>query len=245
MPSRTRPRSKNNSLPHGSPAQRSARELFAIAVKHHLANELGNAEQGYRGVIALEPKFAEALNNLGVIVRLRDAAAAHTLFERAAGARPKYAEGLYNLGVSHMMRGSLDDAFKALRAVLDVEPNHGRAWNELTSVLRGLGEFDASLEAARRAVALLPEEAATHNNLGNILLQTGRLDDARASYERALAIFADYPEAINNLGTVYRGMRRPTRRCRCSCGRSSSSRAISTRCTTSRLVYPRTSAGLS
>src|SRR5262245_46899498 len=99
MPPRTRSRSKYNSLPHGSPAQRSAKELFAIAVKHHLANELGNAEQAYRGVIALEPRFAEALNNLGVIVRQRDTAAAHELFERAVAARSKYTEGLYNLGV--------------------------------------------------------------------------------------------------------------------------------------------------
>ncbi len=209
MPSRTRPRSKNNSLPHGSPAVRSVKELFAAAVRSHLANELDAAEKGYRTVLSLEPKFAEALNNLGVLLRSRDATTAHSFFERAVDARPKYTEALFNLGLSFMQRADFAQSVKALRAILAIDPNHGRAWNEMTCALRGLGEFDASLEAAHRAVQLLPDDAATHNNLGNVLLQSGHLDEARASYERALAIFADFPEAINNLGTAYRGMRLP------------------------------------
>jgi tetratricopeptide (TPR) repeat protein/glycosyltransferase involved in cell wall biosynthesis len=211
MPSSTRPRSKYNSLPHGAPtgAQRSATELFCVAVKHHLANDLDAAEKGYRGVIALEPKFAEALNNLGVLLRPRDTKAAHALFERAVAARPRYAEAQFNLALSFMVAGKLLDATKGFRAVIDIDANSGRAWNELGSCLRGLGELDAALEASRRAVTLLPNDAATHNNLGNVLLQSGRLDGARVAYEQALAIHPDYPEAINNLGTVYRGMRRP------------------------------------
>ena len=211
MPSSTRPRSKYNSLPHGAPtaAQRSATELFGVAVKHHLANELDAAEKGYRGVIALEPKFAEALNNLGVLMRPRDAKGAHALFERAVAVRPRYVEAQFNLALSFMVLGTLVEAAKGFRAVLDVDANSGRAWNELGSCLRGLCEFDAALEASRHAVTLLPNDASTHNNLGNVLLQSGHLDEARASYERALAIHPDYPEAINNLGTVYRGMRRP------------------------------------
>ena len=209
MPSRTRPRSKNNSLPHGSPAVRPVKELFAAAVRSHLANELDAAEKGYRTVLSLEPTFAEALNNLGVLLRSRDAVTAHSFFERAVDVRPKYTEALFNLGLSFMQRADFAQSVKALRAILAIDPNHGRAWNEMTCALRGLGEFDASLEAAHRAVQLLPDDAATHNNLGNVLLQSGHLDEARASYERALAIFADFPEAINNLGTAYRGMRLP------------------------------------
>src|SRR5262249_22085090 len=107
MPSRTR--SKYNSLPHGSPtaAHRSATELFGVAVRHHLANELDAAERGYRGVIALEPKFAEALNNLGVLLRERDAKAAHDLFERAVAARSRYTEAQFNLALSFMGQAKL------------------------------------------------------------------------------------------------------------------------------------------
>lgn len=211
MASSTRSRSKHNSLPHGSPAlsSRSPKELFAIGVKHHVAHELEAAEKAYRSAVALEPKFAEALNNLGALIRPRDAAAAHALFQRSVDARPKYIEGLFNLGLSHMERGELLRAGEAIRTIVEIDPKHGRAWNEMTSILRGLGQFEASLAAARRAVELLPNDAATHNNLGNVLLQTGYLDEARASYERALSIFPNYPEAINNLGSVYRGMRRP------------------------------------
>src|SRR5262249_2073257 len=122
MPSRTRPRSKYNSLPHGSPAQRSARDLFATAVNHHLPNELGSAEQGYRGAIALEPRFAEALNNLGALLRPRDVGAAHALFERAVAARPKYVEALFNLGLSHMERGELLRSGELFRSILEIDP---------------------------------------------------------------------------------------------------------------------------
>src|SRR3569833_2468012 len=209
MASRTRPRSSNKTHPNGSPANRTAKEHFAAAVKHHLANELVAAEQNYRAAVHLEPHLTEALNNLGAQIRPRDAKAAHALFERAVAARPKYTVALFNLALSFMHRGELLPAGNAFRSLLEIDPSNGRAWNELTSVLRGLHEFDASLGAARRAVELLPNDAATHNNLGNILLQTGHLDEARACYERALTIFPDYPEAINNLGTVYRGLRRP------------------------------------
>jgi tetratricopeptide (TPR) repeat protein/glycosyltransferase involved in cell wall biosynthesis len=209
MPSRTRPRSKNNSLPHSSPAIHSAKELFAVAVKHHLANELDAAEKCYRTVLSLEPKFAEALNNLGALIRPRDAEAAHRLFERAIEARPRYTEALFNLGLSFMHRRAFTEAAREFRALVTVDPNHGRAWCEMSAALRGLGEFDASLHAAQQAVELLPGQPASHNNLGNVLLQTGRLEEARVAYEHALRIAPDYVEAMNNLGTVYRGMRRP------------------------------------
>lgn len=207
--STTRSRSHYNSLPHGSQAHRSPRELFDAAVKHHLAGEHTAAESAYRAVIAAAPSFAEAHNNLGVLIRSRDADAAHSLFERATAAQPRYIEALFNLGLSWMARGDLLRSAEQFRAVLAIDPDHGRAWNDIGSALRGLGQFEAALAASRRAVELLPDDAATHNNLGNVLLQTGHLDEARASYERALAIRPDYPEAINNLGTVYRGHRRP------------------------------------
>jgi tetratricopeptide (TPR) repeat protein/glycosyltransferase involved in cell wall biosynthesis len=178
-------------------------------VRHHLADELDAAEKGYRAVLSIEPDFPEALNNLGALIRPLDATAAHTLFERAVRARPGYAEALFNLGLSFMHAADLANAARTFRAVLAVDPHHGRAWCEISSVFRGLGEFDAALEAAHRAVEILPGSPASHNNLGNVLLQTGRLTEARVAYEHALSVAPDYPEAMNNLGTTYRGMRRP------------------------------------
>src|SRR3569833_859270 len=90
MASRTRPRSNNKSLPNGYPAIRSAKERFAAAVKHHLANELVAAEQNYRAALHLEPHFPEALNNLGALIRPRDAKAAFVLFVCAVVVCPNF-----------------------------------------------------------------------------------------------------------------------------------------------------------
>jgi tetratricopeptide (TPR) repeat protein/glycosyltransferase involved in cell wall biosynthesis len=186
---------------------KTAREIFAEAVQHHVAGRIVEAEASYRRVLVQEPRFAEALNNLGVLVRRHDAHAAHSAFEAAAAARPDYVEALVNLGLSWNERGARDAAIESFRAAIAVSPNHGQALNDLGAALRARGDLDEALAVSRRAVAVLPNDAATHSNLGNVLLEKGHLDEARACYERALAIRPDYPEALNNLGSAYRALR--------------------------------------
>ena len=205
MSARTRPATKTTFAP--SPAALSAKDQFALAVDHHLAGRTSEAESRYRSVIARDPGFAEAHNNLGVLLRSVNATTAHTCFERAVAGRSDYLEGLLNLGMSWSERGALDDAIACFRAALKVSPDNGKALNELGAALRVRGELAEALVVMRRAVAALPEDAATHINLANVLLQQGLLADARASYETSLALRPDYPEALNNLGTAYRGLR--------------------------------------
>ena len=47
--------------------QLSIDEAFAAALEHHRAGRLGEAEQGYRAILARAPEHADSLNLLGVI----------------------------------------------------------------------------------------------------------------------------------------------------------------------------------
>ena len=45
----------------------SADQAFALALQHHRAGRLAEAERGYRGILQREPGHADSLHLLGVI----------------------------------------------------------------------------------------------------------------------------------------------------------------------------------
>ena len=67
----------------------SADQAFALALEHHRAGRLAEAERQYREILAREPEHADSLHLLGVLaLQAGDLGAALTLVERAAALRP-------------------------------------------------------------------------------------------------------------------------------------------------------------
>ena len=192
--------------------QSSAREeavtLFAAAVREQLAGATEAALAGYERALALDPGLAEAHNNLGVLLRPRDAGAARAAFTRAARLRPGYAEAHNNLGLLMQQTGALAEAVAEFRAAVAADPRSADAHNNLGLALRESGDPAAAVEPLRTAVRLAPDRPESHNNLGNAYIALSRLADASACYRRALEIAPDYPEALNNLGATMRAERR-------------------------------------
>ena len=208
MAGRTRSaeRSRKASVARNTSASQT---LFDEAVREHLGGRARDAEASYRRLLARDPAFAEAHNNLGVLLRPTDAAEAHRCFQTAVARKPDYVDALVNLGLSCNERREHDAAIDCFRRVLAIAPTNSEAMINLGGALRARGDLDEALEVLRHAEGLFPNSAPLHNNLGNALLQRGCVDEARQQYERALAAEPDYVEAINNLGTVYRGLRDP------------------------------------
>jgi hypothetical protein len=95
------------------------------------------------------------------------------------------------------------------RAVLQAEPQHAAAWNNLGHALRALDRPAEAEESYRRAVALRPDLAGVHNNLGSALLALHRAADAVESFAQALQLQPDYAEACNNMGGALLALDRP------------------------------------
>src|ERR1700693_429978 len=80
--------------------------LLAMAVRHHQAGELVQAEACYRRVLAIDPRHGRALYYLGVLsAHTGRFDAASDLIGGAAALDPRNPELRYNLGAAHQGAG--------------------------------------------------------------------------------------------------------------------------------------------
>jgi predicted O-linked N-acetylglucosamine transferase (SPINDLY family) len=179
----------------------TVQQAFDLALQHHQAGRLAEAEALYRQILAVEPGHAEALHLLGVIaqqVGRNDLAV--ELIRQAIVLRPNFSAAHSNLGVALRNEGRLDEAMAACRQALALEPDSPDACNNLGNALVDSERIDEAIASFRRAILLRPNFPEAHFNLGNTLRASGQLDAAIASYREAIALKPDYPTACNNLG---------------------------------------------
>jgi protein O-GlcNAc transferase len=178
-------------------------EVFAIALAHHRAGRLQDAEPIYRRILAAEPNHPHALNNLGVVCkeqrRLDEAVAC---YRRALQQKPGFAEAHSNLGFALWAQGKPHEAAACCGRAIQLKPDAAEPHNNLGLALKEVGKTHEAAACFRRAVELKPGYAEAHNNLGNALRDCGKLDEAVGCYRRALEIRPDYAEAHNNLGVA-------------------------------------------
>jgi predicted O-linked N-acetylglucosamine transferase (SPINDLY family) len=180
-------------------------ETLAVAVSHHQAGELPQAERIYRQILRVDPNHADALHLLGMIAsQVGNQEAAIDLIRRATAIEPRNAVYWNNLGNTLREQGKLDDAVASYRSALQLHPDFLAAHYNLGVSLQDQGKLDDAVASYRRALEIKPDLAEAYNNLGNALAKQGKLDDAIASYRRAVQIQPDYAEAHNNLGNALR-----------------------------------------
>jgi Flp pilus assembly protein TadD len=189
-----------------SMAQLTIQQAFELAVRHHQAGQLPQAENLYRQILAQQPEHVDAVHNLGMIahqVGRHDVAVG--LIRQAIAIKPGMAEAHYNLGIGLSATGRLKEAIAAYRQAIFLKPDYPEAYCNLGNVLKDKGQLDDAIAAFRQAIVLKPAAAEAHSNLGNALRHTGQLGEAIAACRRAIALNPQYPEAHNNLGVALRG----------------------------------------
>ncbi|MEK7412464.1 MAG: tetratricopeptide repeat protein [Planctomycetota bacterium] len=108
----------------------------------------------------------------------------------------------FDLAFQHHQAGRLPEAEALYRHILQVQPNHPDAHNNLGSALGIQGKLEEAAAHFRQALALQPTYAEAHNNLGNVLKRQGKLEEAIMHYRQALALKPAYADAHNNLGNA-------------------------------------------
>jgi Flp pilus assembly protein TadD len=94
----------------------------------------------------------------------------------------------------------LEEAKFLFQNILQAQPTHYKAHNNLGSILLKLGRLDEAEVSFKKAIEYKPEFEVAHNNLGIALEKLDRLDEAETSYKKAIEYKPDYFEAHNNLG---------------------------------------------
>ncbi len=114
-------------------------------------------------------------------------------------APPPNAEAHANLGTLLMALEHNEEAQKALRRAVILDPRHALAHGNLGALLARSGAPMAAEESCRSAIALAPGEHRWLTNLGVALLTQGRQEEAEACYRRGLALRPDYAMGHGNL----------------------------------------------
>ena len=176
---------------------------FSLALQHHQAGRLQEAEQLYRQILTQQPTHAAALHLLGVLSRQKgQLSLAVDLIRQAISLKPDFPEAYYNLANALKSQGRFDEALAAYRQALAQNPTFVEAYGNLANTLRETGNLDEAVVAYRRTLALRPDLPAVWCNLGNALADNHELHAALAAYRQAIALNPSMAEAHANLASA-------------------------------------------
>lgn len=187
-------------------SEMTAEELFRAAIREHRAGRLDDALALIRRAIAINPRSADYLTALGVVLASRKLFdVAIDAYCRALELKPDNPDALNNLGVALKEMGDLPGAISSLRKALQLRPNFAAAHNNLGAALKASGELAAAIGAYRQALSLEPNYVEALANLGQALSETGQFEQSIDALRRAVAIAPNWADGFICLGNAYQG----------------------------------------
>ncbi len=183
------------------------KQAIDLAVQHHDAGRLPEAESIYTQILLAEPEHPVALHSLGVIahqVGKNDIAV--DLINRALVIQPDIVEAYIDLGNVLKELNDWVGAIENYQKALAIGPDFFGAHYNIGLTLQEQNRLNEALESYQKALAIEPNFAEAHNDLGNTLKELNRLNEAAACFRRALTINPDFTEAHYNLGNTLRDM---------------------------------------
>lgn len=182
----------------------TVQQAFALALQHHQAGRLAEAEGLYRQILAVQPGHLDVVNNLGL------ALAGQGRFDEATGAfrhalqlRPDFVTAHFNLGNALKDQNCWDEAAEAYRRVLEMAPDSFELLNNLGAAFAEIEQFRDAVVAYQRALAIAPESAAIHTNLGCAYTGLREWDEAIGCFRKAIALQPENADAYANLAKPY------------------------------------------
>jgi protein O-GlcNAc transferase len=183
--------------------------LFDQAIALYEAGRLVEALASFDQAVALQPTYADAWNNRGVVLRdLKRLDEALVSLDRAIALNSGSSQAWSNRGlVLHDMK-RLDEALASVDKAIARQPDYANAWNIRGNVLVQLKRRDEALAGFDKAIALNPGSSQAWNNRSAVLYDMKRLVEALASVDRAIALNPDIADAWVNRGNVLRQLKR-------------------------------------
>ena len=184
-------------------------QAFDIAMAHHQAGRLAEAEAIYRQLLAISPQNPDLWHLLGVVAHGRgDFEEGRRLIQSAIDANPGAFIYHNNLGLVLTEMGRCEEAVGVLREAIRLQPQTAETHHNLGIALGALGRAEESVQAHRAALSIRPGYAEAQLNLGNALVAAGRRDEAIAHYRAILSANPHNAAVANNLGNLLKDLAR-------------------------------------
>lgn len=181
-------------------------ENFQIAINEFAAEKPDNAKAlaALQKSVELEPLFAEAHYNLGILLmRLDQPAEAEIALSTAKEIDPDVLEYTVALARSYAVQGKTDQAEPLFLEVVAREPENLAAKNNLASLALKAGNMDKALEYLQDILRTDDENVAALTTLGLVYDKQNNLSLAKYMFTKASKIDPKDPDSHNNLGLVY------------------------------------------
>jgi len=156
----------------------------------------------FREAAQLRPDFAEAQNNMGlVLVQNNDDAAGIAAFREAIRIRPDYADAHANLGAALTQTDNLA-AIQELQQAVALAPNSVKAHFNLAVAYAASsnGGGEKEVEQLRKVIALDPNFSRAHLALGKALLRDSQMSGAVRELQEAIRLDPQSGDAHYQLG---------------------------------------------
>ncbi|MFW9261164.1 tetratricopeptide repeat protein [Nostoc sp. CALU 546] len=158
-------------------------EAFKLAVQHHRANRLDEAEQLYRQIIDKQPDYAEALYGLGMLGQQKGAfEEAEKFLSAASQVQPNSVKIWFSLGNFRQTQGQLPEAEVAYKKAIALRPDAGTIYNNLGYTLQQQGKWEEAIASYQKALEFQPNCTEADVNLGNALFAQGKLSIEKQTY---------------------------------------------------------------
>jgi len=115
-------------------------------------------------------------------------------------------EDIFSLALEHHQKRNFDEAKKLYKKLLEEQPNHLDAYNNLGIIFKNSGEYENAKFCYEKAIEINPNYPEAHNNLGIIFNNLGKYHEAKTCYEKAIEIKFNYSDAHNNLGIIFKNL---------------------------------------
>jgi tetratricopeptide (TPR) repeat protein len=156
----------------------------------------------FRTAVKLRPDYAEAHNNLGlVLIQSGNDEEGLAAFREAVRLAPDYADARTNLGAA-LTPTDADAAIKELEQAVRLAPGSVKALFNLAVAYGASPAHGSAKEIAHLAkvIAMAPDFPRAHLALGKALLQDGKATDAVAALQTAVKLEPEGGEANYQLG---------------------------------------------
>jgi predicted O-linked N-acetylglucosamine transferase (SPINDLY family) len=184
-------------------------QALELAVSHHQAGRLDQAQVLYRQLLTQYPREANVLHLMGLLAsqagRFDEGA---DLIQRAIAVMPNFAGFHFNLGETYRRQGKRELAIPALQRATQLDPKMADAHRGLSAALADSGRFEEAIASAQKALELRRDFAEAYFDLGNALSGKRQFDAAIDAYRRAAELRPGFVDALINLGAACHESRR-------------------------------------
>lgn len=194
----------------------STEQLLQLAIAHHQAGRLPEAERLYRIILQTQPRHSDANHNLGVLaIQVKQPVASLPYFKGALEANPNqgqywlsYLDALIQAGETEAARQVLQQArqrgVKNDTGALEARLGPARQDFNAFSYLFAEGRYKEALPLAQTMTVDFPQHGIGWKALGVVYKQLGRSAEALDSMLKAVSLLPNDAEAHSNLATVLR-----------------------------------------